>query len=385
MLLGIACGLSPFGMAIIVPAMSNIADKFLADLSVVQFVVSAYLFGLATAQPVSGFLCDRFGRRPVMLCGFGLFVAASIACAFTTSLSNLILFRFFQAVGVSVGTVASRAIVRDTRNANQAAEAMSYIAAAMGIAPIVAPMVGGWLGVVAGHKGIFLLTAAIGVFVLAGMYAKLPETLNTNSKPLEWRDWLRNYKLLLRSGSFMGYTLIFGFVQGSFFSFLAVGASVFDSSFGIGAQAFGMIWGAMAIAYVSGAAVAGRVTRTIGTDRVLKYSVWMTLFIGWLLFAIIFTTEFSIAGVLAPMVLLMALAGSVTPAAMAGAVHQHPEIAGTSSGLSSALGITVGGLFTIISGVIYAGDFRTVALLIAVATTCVTASWLLVHREEKNR
>jgi DHA1 family bicyclomycin/chloramphenicol resistance-like MFS transporter len=347
-------------------------------------VISAYLLGLAAAQPVSGYLCDRFGRRPVMLSGFTLFVAASIACAVTTSLNQLILLRFLQAVGVSVGTVASRAIVRDTRDVNQAAEAISYIVAAMGVAPIIAPMIGGWLSAVAGHQGIFLMTAVIGAFVLVGMHNKLPETLDTDREPPKWRDWLDNYKYLLRSGPFLGYTLIFGFIQGSFFAFRAVGASLFASSFDMQAKTFGLVWGAMAISYVGGATAAGRITRIIGTDRVLKYGIWMTLFAGWFLFAIIFTTGVSIAGVLVPMFLLMAVAGAVAPAAMAGAVNHSPAIAGTSSGLSSALGIGVGGLFTIISGVIYTGDFTTIALLMAVSTTLATASWLLVQSEEGN-
>jgi len=384
LLLGIASGLSPFGMTMVVPALNNIAEEFQADSSMVQFVISAYLFGLATAQPVSGYLCDRFGRRPVMLSGFALFVIASIACAVTTSLNQLILLRFFQAVGVSVGTVASRAIVRDTRDVNQAAEAISYIVAAMGVAPIIAPMIGGWLSAVAGHQGIFLMTAAIGVFVLIGMYRKLPETLSANIEPPKWHDWINSYKYLLRSGPFLGYTLIFGFIQGSFFAFLAVGASLFESTFGMQAEKFGLIWGAMAIAYVGGATAAGRITRIIGTDRVLKYGIWMTLFTGWLLFVLIFTAGVSIASVLVPMFLLMAVSGSVAPAALAGAVNRHPKIAGTSSGLSSALGIGVGGIFTIISGVIYTGNFTTIALLMAISTTLATASWLLVRGNEKS-
>ena len=92
-LLGIASGLSPFGMAIIVPAVHTLSTKFDAEFSAVQFVVSAYLFGLAAAQPVMGYFCDRIGRRPVMLAGFTVFVAASLLCAFAETLNQLIALR----------------------------------------------------------------------------------------------------------------------------------------------------------------------------------------------------------------------------------------------------------------------------------------------------
>ena len=241
-----------------VPILASIATQFNTDFGMAQFVVSAYLLGLATAQPFNGFLCDRFGRRPVMLIGFAIFVMASTAAAFTTNLGAMIAFRFLQAAGVSVGTVVSRAVVRDTRDAFGSAVAMSYIAAVMGFSPIFAPIVGGWLGSIGGYFAVFLFTAVVGAIFWILMYFKLPETLDPKNARAKWSDWMRNYRVLLSSRLFIGYSLIFGFVQGSFFSFLAVGAAVFKAEFGIDERGFGLIWGLMAIAYVAGAVFSGR-------------------------------------------------------------------------------------------------------------------------------
>ena len=382
-LLGIASGISPFGISMAVPLLASIAEQFQANFGSVQFIISAYLLGLATAQPFNGFLCDRFGRRTVMLTGFAVFSLASVGAAMTNSLEAMILLRFLQAAGVSVGTVASRAVVRDTRDAGSSAEAMSYIAAITGFSPIVAPILGGWLGSVGGYPLVFMTTAAMGAITWLLMYFNLPETLDRSLPRPDWRDWLRNYGTLLRSEVFLGYSMMFGFVQGSFFSFLAIGAAVFQHDFGIGSRGFGLIWGSLAISYVVGAMVGGRMTRRFGSAKVMRIAVMITLVAGWGMALVLLMTGITLPGIIIPLVLLMTSAGGVSPGALAGAVNTHPEMAGTSSGLSSALGILLGGVFTVLAGFLYKGDFAPVAWLIAASSSLTWLSWLMVRRMGK--
>ena len=355
LLLGIASSLSPFGMAVIVPAMNSIALRYDAGLPSVQFVISAYLFGLAAAQPVMGHLCDRFGRRPVMLAGFAVFVFASFACALATSLELLIGARFLQAVGTSAGTVASRAILRDTCDGDDLATGMSYIAAAMGAAPIVAPIMGGLIDTHATLPWVFVATAAIGALVLLSMLLRLPETLPPNSPRPDGRRLFSNYGVLLGSRAFLGNTFLYGFIQGSFFCFLAVGATYFLSTYGMGSQTFGIVWGAMAIAYVIGAAAGAQLTGRIGGSRLIKASVVLSL-----------ATATGLVGL-----------SLSEPVPMAGAIRPHPDMAGTASGLSSATGLVLSGLFTVGTGLIYTGPFLPVALLVLLACSLAAGGWLL--------
>lgn len=378
-LLGIASGLSPFGMAIIVPSMGSLAREFSTNFADVQFVVSAYLFGLAIAQPLSGYLCDRYGRRIVMLTGFTLFTLTSLACAFADTLSLLILARFLQAAGVSVGTVASRAILRDTRSGEEMAEAMSYIAAAMGVAPVIAPVLGGVLDTTIGYRAVFIVSALFGAAVLLRMRQHLEETLPARSPRPRLADWFRNYGTLLRSPQFVGYTLIFGFVQGSFFAFLAIGAPYFESAYGVDARTFGFVWGFLAVVYVAGATLGARMTAKIGTDRTMAIGIWLNLLAGVALLLVGSSDGVAAAALLVPFAVLMALAGITTPGAMAGAVRFHPEIAGTASGLSSALGLVIGGGFTIVSGSLYDGTVAPVVRLIVGATIAALTSWALAR------
>jgi len=384
LLLGIASGLSPFGMAIIVPAMNNIAEHYDASLSMVQFVVSAYLFGLATAQPFMGYLCDRFGRRRVMLWGFLVFVLASLVCAITPTLELLIAARYLQAVGTSAGTVASRAILRDTCEGEELATAMSYVAAAMGAAPVIAPILGGVIVTQASVDAMFVSTAVIGLVVLAAMLMRLPETLVKGAPQTQVRGLVASYGVLLRSRSFLGNTFLFGFIQGSFFSFLAVGAAYFYDSYDMSAEVFGLIWGLMAVAYVVGATLGARLTRHVGSARVVGSSVVLSVLTGVALLLFTSAEPLPILTILLPLALLMVFSGMVTPGAMAGAIRHHPDMAGTASGLSSAAGLVISGAFTVVAGVVYSGSFKPIAGLVALACTLAVASWLLAISGERN-
>ncbi len=377
LLLGIASGLSPFGMAVIVPAMNSIAATYGASLASVQFVISAYLFGLATAQPVMGHLCDRFGRRRVMVSGFSLFVLASGACAFTPTLELLIAARFVQAVGTSAGTVASRAILRDTCHGDEMATAMSYIAAAMGAAPVVAPIMGGFLDAYVATESIYLGTAVIGAGVLAAVIYRLPETLPADAPRPDAAGLARNYSILFRSRPFLGNTFLYGFIQGSFFCFLAVGAAYFLDAYAMDSQTFGVVWGVMAVAYVIGATLGARLTGRIGSATLLRASVLLSILTAGSLVVFSAAEPMPIAGIIGPMFILMVLSGTTTPGAMAGAIRPHPDMAGTASGLSSATGLVLSGSFTVVAGIVYAGAFRPVALLITTATLLAAAGWYL--------
>ena len=380
LLLGLASSLSVFGMAIVMPSVNSIAMAFDATIASAQFVISAYLFGLAIAQPASGVLCDRFGRRPVMLGGFALFTAASLLCAAADSLLLLILARFLQAVGVSVGTVTSRAILRDTRDGDRLAQAMSYIAAAMGLAPVVAPAIGGFIDSMMGYRVIFIVTAGLGCAVLFSMRRHLGETLSREHVPPNWLTLRSSYRLLLTSPQFLGFTLIYGFKQGTLFCFLAIGAAYFDSAYGMDAKTFGALWSMMAMTYVLGASLGARFTPSLGSDRIMKVSVWALFATGFLMLFIAAQEAPPALLILSALAILMFFAGSGTPPAMAGAIRHHPNMAGTASGLSSAIGLIVGGCFTMASGALYDGGFAPAALLMFAATSASAASWMLATR-----
>lgn len=377
-LLSATSALSPFAMVVMAPALDALGRQFEVDAAQTQFLVSAYLLGLALAQPAAGILCDRLGRRPVVLAGFALFVLASIVCAYVARLDVLILMRFVQATGASVGTVASRATVRDMHDAAGSARALAYIAAAMGLSPIVGPLIGGFVSGAYGPQAVFLASAVIGAITWCWALIRYPETadLTALTQPTLSR-WTASYLELLRSRIFLGYSMIYGLAQAVFFAFMAVGAAVFERHLGLGPADFGATWGAIAAAYVAGATLAGRLTVKMGLRRLLGAGLLVLLLGTWLLLLLVVAAGVTFWTLAVPLILLSAANGIVTPLALAGAVSCRPLIAGSSSGLSSAIGLTLSGLFTILAGAVYTDSFTPIAVTMATAATLTVASgWL---------
>ncbi|TFG87358.1 MAG: Bcr/CflA family efflux MFS transporter [Chromatiales bacterium] len=364
-LLSLASSLSPFGMVVLVPTLGAFAQRYAVAQGEAQFLIATYLFGLGIGQPVLGALSDRYGRRPVILCGFALFTVASIACFLATSFPALLLCRLLQAIGVSVGTVGSRAIVRDTHDALGAVRVLSWIGAAMGIAPVVGPVIGGFLTGWAGPQSVFAASAALGAFVTVAMYARLAETRDFGTSTTETQRWTTSYRQLLGDRVFMGYTLMYAFMQGCFFAFLAVAAVVFSDHLGMNEVVFGAIWGAMGIVYVAGALSGTRLTAWLGVRKALRLGTGLILLSGLSLAIATAVWGVTLSGLLAPLTLLMYASGVQTPLAVAGAVNCRPDIAGTAGGLSSSLALVISGSFSILAGLLYAGDFLPIAALIA--------------------
>ena len=379
-LLGVASGISPFGMAIAIPTLESFAQLYQAPYSTVQFIISAYLLGLASSMPLVGFLSDKIGRRPVLLSGLVLFIAASIVCSTTDSLNSLIFWRIIQGVGASVGSVMSRAIIRDTNNASETARSLSRVTAIMGISPMIAPVIGG-IGyqIFGSPNGIFIITAAIGVVVLIAILLKLPETRkvelteSTNREP-----WSEKYRYLLGSKVFVGSSLIYAFTTGAFFAILAVASTVFYNDLGIDSAGFGFVWSCLTILYTISAFMGGNLSSKYGLMKVLLAGVVLNVMAGIVFYFLVKALDVTLISVIVPLIILFFAHGFIVPMALAKAVSARPEIAGSSSGLSSALGLVIGGMFSVLSGLVFDGRLLPIALIVAVSTMLCGMSYLLV-------
>ena len=387
LLLGIASGISPFAMAIVVPALEVFAQKYQAPYSTVQFIISAYLFGLAVAQPIVGFVSDKIGRRPVLIAGFLLYVVASIICVTTESINALIISRFLQGTGGSVGSVISRAIIRDTSSPEQSAKALSRVTAIMGSAPMIAPVIGGLAYQFFGDPNdIFIITALFGIVILVPIFFKIPETKKDDLTQTDQKDtWLEKYKYLLSSKIFLGSSFIYAFTTGGFFSFLAVGSTVFSKELGIEATGFGVMWSLMTILYSLSSFISGNLSEKYGLMKVLLSGVIINLVAGSLFFLLFYIAGFTYLTIILPLVLMFFGHGFLVPMSTANAVSGKLAVAGASSGLYSSIGLTIGGLFSILSGAIYDGNFSPIAAIIMISTMLCALSYLLVQSGERSR
>jgi len=379
-LLGVASGISPFGMAIVIPTLESFAQLYQAPYSTVQFIISAYLLGLASSMPLVGFLSDKIGRRPVLLSGLVLFVIASIFCSTTDSLNSLIFWRVIQGIGASVGSVMSRAMIRDVSNASETARSLSRVTAIMGISPMIAPVIGGIGYQIFGNpNGIFIITAAIGILVLTAILLLLPETRNaallesTSKEP-----WSDKYRYLLGSKVFVGSSLIYAFTTGAFFAILAVASTVFYNDLGIDSAGFGFIWSGLTILYTVSAFMAGTLSSKYGLMKVLLVGVLLNVIAGLLFYSLVKVFDVTLISVIVPLVIMFFAHGYIVPMSLAQAVSARPEIAGSSSGLSSALGLVIGGMFSVLSGLVFDGRLLPIALIVSASTILCGLSYFMV-------
>ena len=204
MLLAALGTLGPFSIDTYLPAFDGIARSLGATPLQMQQTLSSYLLGFALMNLFHGALSDSLGRRPVVLTGLALFTLASVGCALSNSIGALIIFRALQGMAAGAGMVVSRAIIRDMFAPADAQRVMSQVTLFFGIAPAVAPMVGGFLFVHANWHSIFWLLAAIGGVILAVHWRALPETLHTSQRqPFDAADLLRGYWQMVRSARFL--------------------------------------------------------------------------------------------------------------------------------------------------------------------------------------
>ncbi len=383
LLLAALVALGPLSTDMYLAALPTLTGVFAAGVDRIQLTLSVFLVGFACAQLVYGPLSDRFGRRPAILGGMALFTLASLGCAFASSVEELIVYRFLQAVGGSAGPVLGRAVVRDIHGREHAARVLSHIGSAMALAPAIAPLLGGYLLVWFGWHSIFVSLAAYGAVMMALVALRVGES-NRQPDPHAFRPgrMLGNYAQLLRDGRFLGYTLAASLVYSGLFAFISGSSFVVIDHFGYPAEAFGWFFAAGApLGYVLGTLAGGRLSLRLGVDRLLIRGAWLAALGGGAMLALHLAGVDHVAAVVAPMVVFMTGVGIVMPQAMAGAIGPYPRMAGAASALFGFVQMALAASAGVAVGHLHDGTpLPMVACIAAAGASTLLAYWLLVWR-----
>lgn len=342
--------LGPLSTDMYLPSLPAIQRSFDADTGAVQMTLSVFLIGAAGAQLVYGPLSDRFGRRPLLLAGYVLYVAASLGCLFSGSIGELTLARFFQALGSGASVVLARAIVRDLYAAEHAGQMLARMASIMGVVPAIAPVAGGLVEGAFGWHANFITMAGGAILGIVSFFG-LEETLHPERRQsANVRAILGHYARLLRNGAFLRYLLVASFCFGGVFAFVSGSSFVLQNIYGLSPVAYGLSFGAMIFGYIAGTLTGARFTLRFGIERMLRLGATMALAGGVTMIALSQTSLSPVAAIILPMVLYTYGVGVTMPQSMAGALTPFPEIAGTASALmgflqsafSAAVGLYVG-------------------------------------------
>ena len=376
--LGVALG--PLTTDLYLPSLPAIGRHFAADVAATQLTLSAFLVGFAVSQLFYGALSDRFGRRPVMLAGFAIFLAASVLCALAESLEILILGRVLQALGVCAGPVLGRAVVRDIFGPGRAAKALSYMAAAMALGPALGPIVGGLLEAWIGWRANFWALVTVAAVLLLGMALVMPET-NRHKDPTATQPgrMLRNFATLLAHRSYLGYALVVAFAYSGIFAFISGSSFLLMDVTGLSPEAYGFCFAAVVLGYMVGTLISGRFGQRLGQERTLALGVAASCLSGSLGLALALLGITGVTAVVAPTAGYMVGCGLMLPNALAGALRHYPRMAGAASSLMGFIQLSVAAVIGIGVGQLHDGTAVPMTGAIAgVALSCLLSLLLLV-------
>ncbi len=341
-------GIGAMSMSAFLPSLPDMTEWFGTQYEVMQLSVSLYLAVIAGFQLVIGPISDRFGRRNVTLVCFLVFILATVGCAMSPTVETFLIFRMLQGT-VAAGMVLSRAVVRDMVPQNEAASMIGYVTMGMALVPMVAPMIGGALDEAFGWQSVFWFLTIGGTAVLALCYFDQGET--SAGEGASFREQIRDYPELLTSRRFWGYVFAAAFASGSFFAFLGGAPLVASNIFGLSSFWAGVGFGAPAIGYAIGNFVSGRYSVRFGVNWMVQTGALIAA--GGLILATILTAfGFESALLFFGFCTFVGLGnGMVIPNASAGMLSVRPHLAGTASGLGSAIMIGGGAALSVLAGI----------------------------------
>ena len=347
--------ISPFAINAVLPSLPAIGAALGASYSRVQLVLSLFLAAVAVSQIFIGPISDRFGRRPVLLAGFAIFVAASAASAVAPSIEALLALRVIQGASGCVGIVLGRAIIRDLYGRAQSASMLGYVTMGLAIAPMLAPSVGGLMQGSFGWTAVFWLMAGMGVAAIAITWIYVPETNLAPTARLSFGSLLRDFLSLAGNRDFLAFTASSSLTSGVFFAFLGGAPYIAEEILGLTPVSYGLWFGTIAIGYSLGSFLSGRYAQRYGVTRmILAGSTLAVAAVAFspALFAL--GADGSIA-LFVPMIVTGVSNGIVLPNALAGAISARPEIAGAASGLTGAAQLGMGAALATLAGLLLQG------------------------------
>ena len=370
--LGAINAIGPLSIDMYLPAFPEITEALDTGASQVQLTLTACVAGLALGQLVIGPLSDRFGRRVPLIAALVTYSVASLLCAAATSVGALFALRFVQGLAGAGGIVIARAVVRDLHSGAAAVRLFSSLMLVTGLAPILAPLVGGQLLAVTSWKGIFIslsiLSALIAVLAAAGLRETLPKERRS---PSGLRRTVQTMAGLLRDRSFVGYAFAGGLTFGALFAYLSGSSFVLQHIYGLSPQLYSLTFALNGLGLIAASQVNARIVERVGPTRLLRRGLVFVFASALTLLVVVSVGGLSVWAVLVPMFVIVSSLSFVLPNATALALADHAKVAGTASALLGLIQFLVGAIAPPLVGV--AGPDSAVPMGVVMALFAVGA------------
>ncbi len=383
--LGALSALAPLSMDMYLPGLPELARDLGSATAPAQLTLTSCLLGIAAGQLLGGPLSDAIGRRGPLLFGLAAYATASAACALAPSVGALVALRFLQGLAGGTGIVISRAVVRDRHSGVRAAQYFGALMLVNGLAPILAPSIGGLVLQVTSWRGVFAVLAAAGVALALGAARTLPESL-----PAERRHagglgaTLAAFRVLLADRAFVGYAAALALAFATMFTYISGSPFVLQGVYGLSPQVFGLLFGVNAVGIVAASQVGRALVARVGPERLLAAGVSATA-LGGAGVLVAALAGGGLAGVLPSLFVAVASIGLVIPNATALALQAHASSAGSASGLLGVAQYVLGAAAAPLVGIAGAGTAVPMGAVMAALGAGAVLAYVLLARPASRR
>lgn len=375
-ILGALATVSPFAIDLYLPAFTQIAKDYNTTPAQISISVSSYFIGMALGQILYGPLLDRFGRKKPLYFGLLLFVIASIMCAHSSDVQSLALFRFVQAIGGSVAWVAAVAMVRDFFPVKESARIFSLLILILGVSPLLAPTLGGFIAAAYGWKPIFYLLAVIGAAILTLSWRFLPEGHEPDARvSLKPGPIIRTFLTILRNPTFYTYTFAGAFSFATLFIYVAGSPVIFMGIFRVSPEVYGGIFAMLSVSFIGGSQLNVVLTRRYPSERLFAFALMCQVIVSFVFVIGVWNGWFGLYSTIAMFFLALGCIGICNPNASALALSPFERNVGSASALLGCTQIGVAALASSGVSLLAAADILPIVCLMA-ATAGVA---LLIH------
>jgi MFS transporter, DHA1 family, multidrug resistance protein len=373
--LGALSTFGPLSMDMYLPSLPTIAADLRADTSVVQLSLTACVAGLALGQLIAGPLSDSLGRRRPLLVGLAGFVVASLLCALSPSIEVLVALRLLQGLCGATGIVIARAIVRDLYSGVAAARFFSRLMLVSGLAPIIAPLVGGQLLRITTWRGVFVFLAGVGALIFLAALFGAPETHPASRRNVQsWRRTAITFGHLFRDPQLFGYALACGLGFATMFAYISGSSFVIEGIYGATPQLFSVVFACNALGLALLGQVNGQLVGRFPLRRLMTAGLLVNCVAALAMLIGVLAGIRGLPALLIPLFCVVASQGMIFPNSTALAMQSHPEAAGTASALVGSIQFVLGAVVAPLVGL---GGAQTALPMGVVMATCACAAVLV--------
>ena len=375
LLLSLLTAFPPMTTDMYLPAIPSLVQDWQQPLSIINLTLVCFFVTYSGFLLIYGPLSDRFGRRRPLMTGIAVYVLSSLLCALSQDAGSLIAFRMLPAAGSASASALSMAICKDIFDDRQREKVLAYIAVIMSLAPMLAPVIGGWILAILSWQWIFITLGIMGIIALFGVYL-MPETLPPMGKPIPLRP-LANYGRLVHNRRYIGLTLVMSLSFLPLFAFIAASSDIYITGFGLSEQHFGYFFAFNALALMAGSIACVRLTRLVSSRSIITAGFVGTLAGGlWLLLS----GHQGPWDLALPMFVISFSSGMSRPPSNNLVLEQVDRDAGTASSLLIFATMMSGAVAMWLISLNWRDKIQIMGIMSATSGALVLSLWLLLQR-----